>query len=79
MKKALLASAVVASVTVLSACGGSSDSEPMFAKFSLGVSDAPVNGAKVVMVCFNEIELSGNGVGSQSFTIGDDDVADDGS
>ncbi|GAB59791.1 DUF4382 domain-containing protein [Rheinheimera nanhaiensis] len=75
MKKALLASAVVASVTVLSACGGSSDTEPMFAKFSLGVSDAPVNGAKVVMVCFNEIELSGNGVGSQSFTIGDDDVA----
>ena len=75
MKKALLASAVVASVTVLSACGGSSDSEPMFAKFSLGVSDAPVNGAKVVMVCFNEIELTGNGVGNQSFTIGEDEVA----
>lgn len=45
------------------------------ASFSLGVSDAPVNGAKAVMVCFSEIELTGNGVGSQSFTIGDDDVA----
>ncbi|MDX5407245.1 MAG: DUF4382 domain-containing protein [Chromatiaceae bacterium] len=75
MKKALLASAVAASAVVLTACGGGSDTEPMFAKFSLGVSDAPVNGAKVVMVCFNKIELTGNGVGSQSFTIGEDDVA----
>ena len=75
MNKTLLASAVLASITALTACGGSSDSEPMFAQFSLGVSDAPVNGAKVVMVCFNEIELTGNGVGNQSFTIGEDEVA----
>lgn len=75
MTKLLLASTIIASASVLTACGGGSDSEPMFAKFSLAVSDAPVNGAKVVMVCFNEIELTGNGGGSQSFTIGDDTVA----
>jgi len=76
MKKTFVISAVVASMSVLTACGGSSgDPEPMFATFSLGVSDAPVNGARAVMVCFNEIELTGNGLGSQSFTIGDDTEA----
>ena len=62
----------------LSACGGSSDdsvSEPLPAKFSLNVSDAPVNDASVVMVCFNTIELTGNGSAKQSFTIGATDEA----
>lgn len=75
MKTVITTTAAIASISLLAACGGGSGSDPMFAKFSLSVSDAPVNDAKVVMVCFNEIELSGNGSGSQSFTIGDDDVA----
>ncbi|WP_213997333.1 DUF4382 domain-containing protein [Arsukibacterium sp.] len=75
MKKAIITGAVIAGISTLTACGGSSDNDPQSVKFSLSVSDAPVNGARVVMVCFNEVELTGNGVGSQSFTIGDDDNA----
>ena len=75
MKKALIAGAVIAGISTLTACGGSSDNDPQSVKFSLSVSDAPVNGARAVMVCFNEVELTGNGAASQSFTIGDDDVA----
>ena len=77
MKKALVTSAVIASMSVLTACGGSSGDDPMFATFSLGVSDAPVNGANAVVVCFNEVELTGNGLGSQSFTLGQDEEAAD--
>lgn len=77
MKKVLVTSAVLASMSVLTACGGSSGDEPMFATFSLGVSDAPVNGANAVVVCFNEVELTGNGLGSQSFTLGQDEEAAD--
>lgn len=77
MKSIITKTAALVSMSLLTACGGGSSGElePQMASFSLGVSDAPVNGAKVVMVCFNEIELTGNGVGSQSFTIGDDGVA----
>ena len=71
MRKLHSSGFVLASVVALSACGGSSDSlEPMSATFSLGVSDAPVNGANAVVVCFNEVELTGNGAGKQSFVIG---------
>jgi len=72
MKKTFMTSALVASATILSACGGSGSNSPMFATFSLGVSDAPVNGAKSVLVCFNQVELTGNGLAKQSFTIGAD-------
>ena len=59
MRKLHSSGFVLASVVALSACGGSSDSlEPMSATFSLGVSDAPVNGANAVVVCFNEVELT---------------------
>ena len=77
MKSAITMTAALVSISLLTACGGGSSGElePQMASFSLGVSDAPVNGAKVVMVCFNEIELTGNGVGNQSFTIGEDEVA----
>ncbi|KKO43925.1 hypothetical protein WG68_18095 [Arsukibacterium ikkense] len=77
MNKALVAGAVIAAISTLTACGGSSDNEPQSVKFSLGVSDAPVNGANVVMLCFNQVELTGNGEGRQSFTIGADAVAAD--
>ena len=77
MKQTILTSAVLASLSLLAACGSDSDDDlqPQMTRFSLAVSDAPVNGAKVVMLCFSEIELTGNGVGNQSFTIGDDDAA----
>lgn len=76
MHKAIVTSAVLASMAMLTACGGSSDDDvATTAVFSLGVSDAPVNGAKSVMVCFNEIELTGNGLPKQSFLIGDDTEA----
>lgn len=79
MKTAITMAAALVSISQLTACGGGSSGElePEMARFSLSVSDAPVNDAKVVMVCFNEVELTGNGVGSQSFTIGDDDEASD--
>ncbi|WP_240224217.1 DUF4382 domain-containing protein [Rheinheimera hassiensis] len=77
MKQTILTSAVLASMTLLAACGSDSDDDlqPQMTRFSLAVSDAPINGAKVVMVCFSEIELTGNSVGNQSFTVGDDDAA----
>ncbi|KUM51515.1 DUF4382 domain-containing protein [Rheinheimera sp. EpRS3] len=78
MKQTILTSAVLASLSLLVACGSDSDDDdlqPQMTRFSLAVSDAPVNEAKVVMLCFSEIELTGNGVGNQSFTVGDDDAA----
>lgn len=78
MKQIILTSAVMASLSLLAACGSDSDDDdiqPQMTRFSLAVSDAPVNDAKVVMLCFSEIELTGNGVGNQSFTVGDDDAA----
>src|SRR5690606_40037126 len=73
MKPITMTATMLASVSLLAGCGGGGDggNEPMFATFNLSVSDAPVNGARAVMVCFNEVELTGNGLGSQSFTIGD--------
>lgn len=64
-------------LTVLSAtlvaCGGGGDSsaqEPSTARFSLAVSDAPVDGVEKVMLCFGSVELVGNGLGNQTFTPG---------
>lgn len=72
----------LALVTVLSAtlvaCGGSDDSAEQTssnARFSLAVSDAPVDGVEKVMLCFGSVELVGNGLGSQTFTPGVDQVA----
>lgn len=70
----LVAMTVVGGVT-LSACDSSSSSDSDTAQFSLAVSDSPVNRAETVMVCFNSIELVGNGMGSQRYVIGDDAVA----
>lgn len=75
MKNNIIKLAVIASATMLAACGGSNDNSAMPATFSLGVSDAPVNGARSVLVCFNQVELTGNGLGKQSFTIGSDTEA----
>ncbi|MFD2631450.1 DUF4382 domain-containing protein [Idiomarina piscisalsi] len=63
----------LATVT-LAACGGSDDdpTTPDTAQFTLGVSDAPVDNAESVVACFNAVELTGNGNGTQTFTVGDD-------
>lgn len=66
---------VVSCVLGLAACGGSSsnEEEQQMARFSLAVSDAPVDAADAVVACFNAIELVGNGQGTQTFTIGESD------
>ncbi|MDP4527980.1 DUF4382 domain-containing protein [Alkalimonas delamerensis] len=72
--------AMAAAVSVaLVACGNSSEDEaptqqdPTSAVFSLGVSDAPVTEAAEVVICFSGIELVGNGMPPQRFTLGSDD------
>lgn len=58
----------------LVACGGgetTETTEPTSALFSLGVSDAPVTEAAKVVVCFSGIELVGNGLAPQNFTLGE--------
>lgn len=57
----------------LTACGSDSDTAVpvnQTAVFSFAVSDAPVTEAAKVMVCFSGIELVGNGLSPQRFTIG---------
>ncbi|MFU2512311.1 DUF4382 domain-containing protein [Pseudoalteromonas sp. ASV78] len=58
IKTTLLSSAILVALT---ACGGSdkddSPTTPQSAKFSLGVSDAPVSGLREVNVVFNSITL----------------------
>ncbi|TRX56487.1 DUF4382 domain-containing protein [Thalassomonas sp. M1454] len=65
-KKTLLSAIIPA--LLLTACGGSSDES---ATFSLGISDAPVDGLSQVVICFNQVELKG-GDKSKVFTVGDD-------
>lgn len=76
LNKYLIRSVIVSSFALsLAACGGSSDSSDgeQMARFSLGVSDAPVDNADAVVACFNAVELVGNEQGSQTFTIGESD------
>ncbi|HEA16366.1 MAG TPA: DUF4382 domain-containing protein [Pseudoalteromonas prydzensis] len=58
IKTTLLSSAILVALT---ACGGSDNDDspttPQSAKFSLGVSDAPVSGLREVNVVFNSITL----------------------
>ena len=58
IKTTLLSSAILVALT---ACGGSDNNDsptpPQSAKFSLGVSDAPVSGLREVNVVFNSITL----------------------
>ncbi|QBY05902.1 DUF4382 domain-containing protein [Thalassotalea sp. HSM 43] len=57
---------------LLTACGGSSDSDnDSMVAFNLAVSDAPVDHAVSVVACFNEVELKG-GDNSQIFIVGGD-------
>ncbi|MDN7126416.1 DUF4382 domain-containing protein [Pseudidiomarina terrestris] len=61
---------VTSSVLVLAACGGSDDEDQM-TRFSLAVSDAPVDSADAVVACFSAVELVGNGDESLTFTVGE--------
>ncbi|WNC69754.1 DUF4382 domain-containing protein [Thalassotalea nanhaiensis] len=66
-KKNLLS--VIIPALLLTGCGGSgSDNES--AAFSLGISDAPVDELSAVYLCFNAVELKGNGE-STMITIGE--------
>lgn len=58
----------------LSACNSDSDTNDT-ATFSFGVSDAPVDAASEVLVCFDSVELVGNGLPPQTFNVGDSDSA----
>lgn len=76
---ALLTGAVLTSAG-LTGCGGGSDSSTSptpisTAQFTFQVSDAPVDQAVAVVLCFNAIELTGNGAGVQRFQLGTDAVA----
>lgn len=61
MQKSLLLS--MACATLLAACGGggSNEPEPQFGKITLGVTDAPVDGAEHVVVEFTGVELKASG------------------
>ena len=66
MKNNTLAQFALATLTasVLVACGGSDsndDSVSQTATFNLGISDAPIDAAEAVVVCFNAVELTGQG------------------
>ncbi|QDP01614.1 DUF4382 domain-containing protein [Thalassotalea sp. PS06] len=64
--KIALAVALSASLS-LAGCGSDSD-DP--ATFSLAISDAPVNGVSNVTLCFNRVELNGEG-GKTEFIVGE--------
>lgn len=65
-------SVIALSVVTLSACNSddpsSSSDETMF---SLSVSDSPVDEAASVLVCFDSVELVGNGLQPQTFNVGE--------
>ncbi|MCC5878783.1 MAG: DUF4382 domain-containing protein [Idiomarina sp.] len=73
MKKiSLLALSIAFAV---SACNSDSNETSDTAQFSFGVSDAPVDAANAVLVCFDSVELVGNGLPPQTFDVGDSDDA----
>ncbi|RTE86425.1 MULTISPECIES: DUF4382 domain-containing protein [Gammaproteobacteria] len=71
LTKAILAPAFL--VLGVAGCGSDSSSNSGPAVFSLGVSDAPVENANKVVVCFSGIELVGNG-DPVTMNVGDEGV-----
>lgn len=74
LKNRLFRGLVVTGVALgLSACGSDStdSTQNETARFSLAFSDAPVDNADEVMICFKGVEMVGNGSGKQTFIIGD--------
>jgi len=63
------------SALFLTACGGGSNessNDVLLPKFSLSISDAPVDDLSKVVVCFNQIELKGNSKDAV-FTVGNEE------
>lgn len=56
----------------LAGCNSESTPEDGTATFSFGVSDAAVDSAEQVLVCFSGVELVGNDLPPQQFSVGDD-------
>lgn len=72
MNKLLLTTLATATLGLV-ACGDSdNDNTSDVARFSLGISDAPVDNAESVVACFNAVELTGNGDAPRTFTVGED-------
>lgn len=69
------AAAVAAVSSVMLAACNSSDNDDNTAMFSLGVSDAAVDQAARVLVCFSSVELVGNGLPPQRFQVGGENGA----
>ncbi|MFN6971842.1 MAG: DUF4382 domain-containing protein [Rheinheimera sp.] len=71
--------AMVIALLALTGCGGGGSDNaaptPATATFGLQISDAPVDEAAAVVVCFSSIELVGNGSATQKYLIGSDAVA----
>jgi len=60
-------------LATLAACGGSdSNNDTGTATFNLGISDAPIDNAESVVVCFNAVEIVGGSNGSQVYEVGTD-------
>lgn len=61
-------------LATLAACGGSdsNDTGSQTATFNLGFSDAPIDNAESVVVCFTAVELVGGDDGPQTYQVGTD-------
>jgi hypothetical protein len=62
--------AIIVPAVLLTACGGG-DNGGLSSSFSLAVSDAPVDDLSEVVICFNQVELKGNG-SDLVFTVGEE-------
>lgn len=65
-----MTTAALACCFVLAGCNSDSTSDDSTATFSFAVSDAAVDSAAQVMVCFSGVELVGNDIPPQQFTVG---------
>lgn len=77
MKKPTLYSKLalaLAATGLMAACSSDNDPAAGPAVFSLGLSDAPVEEASQVMVCFEGVELVGNGQSPVNLNVGDQGV-----
>ncbi|MGX5915720.1 DUF4382 domain-containing protein [Aliidiomarina sp. Khilg15.8] len=70
MKTLKMTTVALACGFALAGCNSDSTPDDSTATFSFAVSDAAVDSAAQVMVCFSGVELVGNGLPPQEFTVG---------